>query len=232
MNRNDDLDIIARQRLRSNVSMVSQELKSDKSREEQLSSEKRILLNRDLKNFKNGYETIIKFLNEDPKFFQNYELQEMNIALGLEDCIIDNSHLKILNDLEAFSKVISGTSTIQQLWNISSDVLVVYYVIGDSLFQEKKFLDAENVFTFLTQVNPYIYSFWICKGRSNESQEKWEDALISFQMAQSINPEHPLSHEGLIRVYENIGKTEELDNCINLVLKTPEIREKIMPENE
>ncbi|MCE5318857.1 MAG: hypothetical protein LLG04_16035, partial [Parachlamydia sp.] len=127
---------------------------------------------------------------------------------------------------------ISGSMTLQELWRTPSNTLIIYYTVGNDLFDQKKYLEAHHVFSFLTLMNQNIPCFWIGKGATNEALENWDPALSDYWMAQTLNPENVNIYESLIRIYNKLQDKASLEECFNIIEAYPEIKKQLLMEGE
>lgn len=103
--------------------------------------------------------------------------------------------------------------TYQQKLGISNEVLADYYKVAAQLLEEKNWKDATDAFLFLTFLNPSFYEFWMGIGIAQQSQQKYDKALIAYIMAEAIEPKSPLPSANLFQCHLALGEQEraELD---------------------
>lgn len=212
---------IRKQQLQRQLSPISHELQSEIFREEQ--QERKIFdyWTHEIKSYGAGYRMGIQFLREHPDVFEEFRNSENNVKVSLEDCIVKDTDIEIFNNPQKLSEVLLGTSTFQELCNKPAQVLFAFYTAGKSLFEEKKFIDAHHVFSFLTLMNQGIPCFWVGRGSANESLQNWNEALDDYWMAQSLNPEDIFIYQGIIRIYQHLHDEKSLKHCFEIMEHYP-----------
>lgn len=174
-----------------------------------------------------GYNIAIKFLETNHNIFDNIELKE-NEKITLDNCLIKDSDLEVISNIENVNKIISGSTTLQEFWKKPASVLIVFYIVAQILFAEKKFNESHAIFSFLTLLNQNIQSFWIGMGMTNESLENWDKALGDYWMAQSIDSEKITAYEGLIRIYKKLDDQNALHDCCEVIKNYPNLQDNLM----
>ncbi|MFI5343107.1 MAG: hypothetical protein ACHQUC_02680 [Chlamydiales bacterium] len=220
-------NIANKNRVVSNLSIISEELKSDSIKERQFKQEESTYWNEEIKSCSLGYKIAIQVLLENPIIFSNPLLQDEEKQITFEDCLIKNTDLNRLNDYKKTDEE-TASPTLQQLWNKSSKVLLAFYIAAQTLFEQKKFIEAHHVFTFLTILNQNIASFWIGRASANESMENWDKALGNYWMAQSINQNDVSAYQGLIRIYKKLKNEVSLEYCFKVIEKFPDVKKQLI----
>lgn len=205
---------------------IHQALKSDAAITMQSEQEMVGYWKHELNNFYLGSQIVNRELENNPNIIE--ECKEKNIET--EDCLIKESDLARLKDNNILEQLISGSITLQKLWNKSVSVLTIYYAIGNDLFYQKKCLEAHHVYSFLTLVNQNVPCFWIGKGAANEELENWDMALNDYWMGQTLNPHDANVYEALIRIYTKLKDDEALQECFQLLEAYPEIKMELLSE--
>lgn len=83
-------------------------------------------------------------------------------------------------------------ATGQKMLGISDEVLNVYYKTAWKFLEEGNWADARDAFLFLVFLNPFVHDFWTCLGIAEQSQSKFNEALVAYTMAEATNPDNPV----------------------------------------
>lgn len=221
-----DEDLILQQRRLAAVRLVSQELKADEVRKAQKIESDTNVIKEELDYCAQGYDIAIKQLEEHPELFKDPALIGDERDLSRDDCLLKACDLELLKDKEAMGDILMAKR--EHEWDISSNVLMLFYVVAQRLFDQKRFTEAQNIYIFLTLINRAIHSFWIGRAACAESQEQWDRAIDTYLKAQALGLSEPYSYEGLIRIYTRMGYKDLLDGCYRQIDNFPELREKIV----
>lgn len=144
-------------KVREYIDSINQELHADYLKKAKSDQETYDYWTQEIKNFTLGYTTAIKVLNENQSILNSEEFED---EPRLEDCLIRESEIEMLNDVNIIKQIISGASTLQKLWNKSSNVLTAYYIVANQLFDQKKFVESHNVFSF-SHINQSKYPMFL-----------------------------------------------------------------------
>lgn len=102
----------------------------------------------------------------------------------------------------------SLAETNQKLLGISDEVLEKYYQTAWRFLEDKNWFDAMDSFLFLSFLNPYVHAFWIGLGLAEQSQQKYNDALIAYTMAEATNPSDPVAYANAYQCGIALGEHE------------------------
>lgn len=74
-------------------------------------------------------------------------------------------------------------SSLKKMWLISDEKFESIYLIGKTLFNEKKLEDAENILSLLTILDPSYSNIWYALGIVQQAREDFFNAAFSFSSA-------------------------------------------------
>lgn len=222
-----DIDYLAKRISQASLSLISQELNSDNINTIRAEKKKFDYWNNEINSAVLGYNSGILYLTENTSVFNDPELKDDESGVTLQDCIITTSDLERLKGVDEKDNSIAY-SNLQKLFGKSSKVLVAFYLAAQKLFEQKKYTESLNIFTFLTIMNQNIPSFWIGRGSANELLEKWDKALGDYWMAQSINNELVSAYEGLIRISNKLGDKDSLEQCFKIIENKDKLKKSLL----
>lgn len=180
------------------------------------------------------------------QLFQQYRLRELEkqIAEAIEICMrllpqstsaaafakvkneIDNSTAHLLNYVQSIDQqTTEKTILFQEMLGLSDETLNHMYALAASLFQAANFHDAHLIFQFLTLLAPDVLCYWISQGSCLHAKGLFQEALVSLEVAKSLNPHDPLPYTYIIPTllllnHENQAH-EELDQLKEIISALP-----------
>lgn len=126
---------------------------------------------------------------------------------------IDEINWTLLLEGNNLDKVNDPTLNPQQVLSISDETLKKYYSVAFELYQEKKFSDAQDAFTFLTFLNPEYPCFWMGLGSSAQAQQDFEIAIMAYEVLEQLDPEDPPPFANAYQCYTAIGDLQKANEC-------------------
>ena len=99
-----------------------------------------------------------------------------------------------LKDPTILIRYIEDGKTFQEILGYSEERMEAYYQKAKELFDRQAYEKAAEVFLFLTTLNPYVPSFWLGLGMSEELLHHFHEALRAYGMAIFTHPQDPLPH--------------------------------------
>lgn len=109
--------------------------------------------------------------------------------------------------------------TNQRLLGVTDEVLHTYYSTAYSFMEQEKWDEASKAFTFLTYLNPFVHDFWICQGIAQQSQGKFQEALIAYTMAEATNSQDPTAPANAFQCAVALGEQEFAEYSLNKAIK-------------
>lgn len=112
--------------------------------------------------------------------------------------VLDDYKLKPERFFEVMTKravaIVSETEpTNQELLGVSDEVLQKYFNAARRLLDDKKWFDARDAFLFLTFLNGFVHDHWIGLGIAQQSQGRYQEALMAYIMAEATDPSDPVA---------------------------------------
>lgn len=123
----------------------------------------------------------------------------------------------------------------QKLLDVSDDVMNKYYEVARKLLDEQNWFDARDAFMFLSFLNAYVHEFWVGLGIAQQSQSKYQEALIAYTMAEATNPQDPASIANAFQCALALGENayalfllDKAINCCGSATENAELKEKLL----
>jgi len=114
---------------------------------------------------------------------------------------------------QAVLKVIAGHSWREAL-KISLETLETLYLGARTIFEEGRFTDAIEAFTFLSWLESKQYDFWLSLGHSHFHAAHHEKAIHAYQAATHTIPDEAWPHVYSALCFEALGNREEAKICL------------------
>lgn len=115
----------------------------------------------------------------------------------------------------------------QRIFGLTNNALFSIYKIGFYYFQNQKYEEATDIFTFLVALNPTVADFCTALGLCLQQKEKWDEALTFFTLASNLNADHIAAHISAINCYTKFGNKEgariHLNAIENICSQRPEV---------
>lgn len=146
-------------------------------------------------------------------------LAELEGMDDLQEFLLDFSAENMANITSKVDALIEEQKTFQDLFDISDEIMGVYYDCARDVLTEEKYEDSGNAFLFLTMMNPYVYDYWIGLGLSEHNLEHYERALKAYSMAALTNMDHPAPHFFAAQCYISQEKRDEAKESLELAME-------------
>ena len=108
---------------------------------------------------------------------------------------------------------------------ISDDTILSFYECGTHFFDINDFVSAGDIFLVLTFLNPFVPSFWVGLGMSEEMRHEFDGAALAFLMAAELQENGYAWAIRAAECYNKANKPEQaravLDVVINETSKHP-----------
>lgn len=108
--------------------------------------------------------------------------------------LIPNEALERLKDPEVVRRQVKEGKTFQEILGYSNEDMEKFYQAAYGLFQKQEYQKAADAFVFLTTLNPYVHSYWLGLGMSEQLGGGYQGALLAYAMAILTNVENPVAH--------------------------------------
>lgn len=110
----------------------------------------------------------------------------------IEELRISDEAIQRARDPELLRRYVEEGKTFQEIIGYSDEVMEKFYQAAYSLFQQKRYQDSADAFTFLTTMNPYVHNYWLGLGMSEQLIENYEGAAIAYGMAVMTDATNPV----------------------------------------
>lgn len=127
----------------------------------------------------------------------------------------------------------SSGDLLQDKLHISDQTLLACYEFGSSLYQQRDFSKAADIFLFLTSLNPLLESLWIALAKAEECNHQDESAVLAYLMALELNHENIQSLYDSVKCLQRLHRSFEAGLLLDKyqeVLKDHPDREKILKQ--
>ncbi len=88
---------------------------------------------------------------------------------------------------------------------------------GQSLMQENKYAEAEEIFKRVTEIQPSGVGGYYYLGYANYHQGKYDSAIVFYEQAQTYGLDANLGNLAIALAYHSMGDTDRAIDVINLV---------------
>lgn len=176
------------------------------------------ILTSDQKMEQAGLELEREVLDKKEAFLKNYhfslgeiEKKSHNGLFSSNDDIpsipidkyrLDEDTNLLINDLEFWKN--DRPLEMQSTLDYSDEMLLSLYSLASLYYDQKQYHDSLLIYTFLSELNPEISSFWIGMGLAFEGNEELAKAMEAFEKAIQSEPLNFLPYLGLIRCSEKL----------------------------
>lgn len=101
-----------------------------------------------------------------------------------------------------------------EVFNFSKEAVHEFYQTSRSLFEQKRFQDALNAFTFLVYLNPNCSTYWFGLGMSAQMEHEWTQALQCYIIVRKFEPLNMKNWVFMCRCYKELGDLESAELAI------------------
>lgn len=91
-----------------------------------------------------------------------------------------------LSSLEALEEQIQQGKLFQEILGIKEDEMTVFYQTALDLYHAHRDQEAQSLFIFLTQLNPFVATFWSFLGMLEERNHHLEQANLAYLFAAEL----------------------------------------------
>ncbi len=111
--------------------------------------------------------------------------------------------------------------SLQKQFGITNFMLYCFYVVGYTLFNEKRFEEASAIFFYLSVLNPLVKDYWMGLGLAEKSQQHYVEAISSLLMAEVMDATDPYPHlqtaECYLQLKDELGAEFEITEAKGIV---------------
>jgi type III secretion system low calcium response chaperone LcrH/SycD len=122
-------------------------------------------------------------------------------------------------DLYLLQERVEKSETLKQVMGFSDKTMEAFYKIAYKKHELKDFESAANCFYFLCVLDPFVHSFWMGYGHSEQLLEHYTSALYAYAMATLIDLTDPTAHYFAAQCYHKLGNKSEALHSLDLALK-------------
>jgi type III secretion system low calcium response chaperone LcrH/SycD len=136
----------------------------------------------------------------------------------LEEFKLSKELIEKLKDPEFLRRELAEGKSFQEIFNYTEDAMAAFYKTAYGLFQKQAYKEAGDAFFFLTNLNPYVSTYWLGLGMSEQLNNDFDSALIAYGMVSIMEPENPLAHYHSAGCYRSINDKENALASIDLAI--------------
>lgn len=145
---------------------------------------------------------------------------------NIEEFHLSAEAIEKMRDPESIKAYFEEGKTFQDLLGYTEESMEKLYKAAYGLFQQRKYRECTDAFTFLTTVNPFIHNYWLGLGMSEQMIEDYEAALIAYAMATMTNLKSPVAHYHSASCYWLLGDTSSALTALDLAVERAEAEEQ------
>lgn len=145
---------------------------------------------------------------------------------GMGEYEIPAEAMEQIKDPHALKRQIDEGKTLQEIFGYDDATMVKFYLCAKNLFERQEWKKSADAFLFLTSLNPYISSYWLGLGMSEQLRGKFQGALLAYAMAILTDVENPLPHYQSAKCYQSMGEMQNgifsLELAVECAKRKPE----------
>jgi len=138
---------------------------------------------------------------------------------NMEEFHIPKEAYERLNDPETVLKQIRDGVTFQEILGYDSSTMNKFYGAASRLFDLQEYRKSADSFSFLTTMNPYVHSYWVGLGMSEQLDGEYADALLAYAMAVLTDVENPIPHYHSATCYKELGELEDGIDALQMTIE-------------
>lgn len=127
---------------------------------------------------------------------------------NLDEFQIPRDALEKIKDPELLRKQIEEGKTFQEILGYSQETMDKFYAAARQLFQKQEYRDSADAFIFLSTLNPYVPTYWLGLGMSQQLEGEYQASLLAYGMVMLTDPKNPVPHYHSAVCYKAIGERE------------------------
>ena len=163
-----------------------------------------------------GYRSLSDFLSEWKSYLRKQKLvsldyvPEERVALKYRNS--SNDHFRLGEMLKNRLHFASASYEFEKaVKNSDKYDPILYYKYAFSLYHSGRVEEARKILKKALRFSPDYESMYTLLGYVYIKQKKFQKAMSSFKESIDLNPFNPLIHQGLIKVYKQLGRKEEVE---------------------
>lgn len=123
----------------------------------------------------------------------------------MESNEIPDEALDKIHDPEFIRRQVVEGKSFQEILGYTEAAMEQFYTAGRNLFLRQEYKKAADAFIFLTTLNPYVHSYWLGLGMSEQLEGMYQGALLAYMMAILTDMENPIAHYHSATCYIALG---------------------------
>jgi type III secretion system low calcium response chaperone LcrH/SycD len=127
---------------------------------------------------------------------------------NLEEFKLSDEIIKRLKDPDFLRRELAEGKSLQEIFNYTDDAMAIFYKAAYNLFQAQSYKESSDAFFFLTNLNPYVSTYWLGLGMSEHLNSDYHAALIAYGMVSMIDAMDPLPHYHAASCYRALQDVE------------------------
>lgn len=131
-----------------------------------------------------------------------------------------------LQDPAYFKQQIDEGKTFQDILGYSSETMEKFYKVAYTYFQQQRYRESCEAFTFLTTLNPTVFNYWLGLGMSEQMCEEYNSALLAYAMAAMVDVTNPIVHYHSASCHRSLMDDESALSALDLCLLNAGDREE------
>jgi len=136
-----------------------------------------------------------------------------------EDIEIPEEVLKKLQDPELIKTMMSSGKSLQELLGYSTEVMESMYAKAYALFEEKEWRGANQLFLFLSTLDPYTYGYWLGLAMTYQMLEDYEQAILAYECSLTVNPEAYIGYYHMASCHALLNEVDDALRLLELLEK-------------
>lgn len=176
--------------------------------------------------FNTGYEVILKEILEH-SVGETFSAKEESDPVLVDNCMMKDEIKELMGDLKTWKEQLIEQRKLQALCGYSNNVLLNFYEMATRFFDEKKYDDALNAFTFLCMLNPAVSSFWIGQALTFEAKQDYTKAIEAFEKGVKAEPLDFDPFLGMIRCSQELKDYHKVRDLLEAERENPAIEEEV-----
>lgn len=117
---------------------------------------------------------------------------------------------------DMLKKFLESGKSLQEIIGYSDELMEELYQSAAQVFEEGRYQESQDGFLFLTTINPYVYAYWIGLAMSYQLLEEYEEAILAYESAITIDTESPLPHYYKAACHLLINEVQEARAAIDI----------------
>jgi tetratricopeptide (TPR) repeat protein len=211
--RQDDVDLIRKNMLYSNLGLAKIENSVEKEQQKLLILEEKAKLKKEM--FEKGYINLMKEIENNSA--GGFIKSDNDIDLiPIDKFTMDENTKNLINNIDFWKNYIENPSPLKYLFRYSNQMLLFLYEISSNFYENKEYPEAISSYNFLTMLKPDISSFWIALGLALEDNNELLEGIQAFEKGAESSPSVFTPYFGIIRCSE---KLQDFTKASELLLK-------------